>query len=109
MALAFPLREIIERQLARGDPAAQHQRAVPVIRHDLIALDHRHAKRRESFVAHSGNVKMPFALAIQILLAQIAMPALEQDREQTQFVFFIKSGHPETVMVERNGPTLNSR
>ncbi len=36
---------------------------------------------------------MPFALAIQILLAQIAMPAFQQDGEETQFIFFAQNGH----------------
>jgi hypothetical protein len=33
-------------------------------------------------------MKMPLALTIKILFAQIAMPALEQDCEQAMFVFF---------------------
>jgi hypothetical protein len=36
---------------------------------------------------------MPFALPIQILLAQIAMPALEQNRKQAQLIVFAKGGH----------------
>jgi hypothetical protein len=38
-------------------------------------------------------MKMAFALAIQILLAQIAVPALEEDREKTQLIFFANGGH----------------
>jgi hypothetical protein len=33
----------------------------------------------ERFVPHPRNVKVAFALAIEILLAQITMPALEQN------------------------------
>src|SRR2546423_694651 len=93
VTLAFPLREIIQGQLARSDAAAEDEGAIPIIRHDIIAIDQGDAERRETFVAHSGNVEMSFALAIEILLAQIAVPALEQDREQTQFLFFAERGH----------------
>ena len=93
VTLAFALREIIERQFARLDSAAQHQRTVAVIRHDVIAVDHRDAERSEPFMTHPGNVEMTFALAIQVLLAQIAVPALEQDRKQTQFIFLAERGH----------------
>ena len=34
---------------------------------------------------------MSFALAIQILLAQIAVPAFEQNGEEAKFVFFAQS------------------
>jgi hypothetical protein len=44
-------------------------------------------------MAHAGDVEMAFALAIQILLAQIPVPALEQDREKAQLIFFADSGH----------------
>src|SRR6185437_13032211 len=92
----FALREIIQGQLARSDAAPENERAVAIIRHDIIAFDHRHTKRSETFVAHSRNVEMSFALAIQILFAQIAVPALEQDREQTEFLFFAERGHVGT-------------
>ena len=39
-------------------------------------------------MAHAGNVEVPFALAIQVLLAQIAVPAFEQDGEKAEFIFF---------------------
>ena len=35
---------------------------------------------------------MPLALAIEILFAQIAVPAFEQNREEAKFVFFAQ-GH----------------
>ena len=88
VALPFALREIIERQLARGHAAAEDERAVAIIPHDVIARLGLERNRRERFVPHAGNVEMPFALAIQILFAQIAMPAFEQNGEETKFVFF---------------------
>ena len=93
VALSFALRKIIERQLAGRDAPAQDNAAVAVVRDNVIAFLHRHAERRQPFMSHSGNVEMSFALAIQILLAQIAMPAFEQDREQAQFIFFAQNGH----------------
>ena len=47
---------------------------------------------------HSGNVKVAFALAIQILLAQIGMPALEHDREKAQFIFFAQLRHTMSIL-----------
>src|SRR5205085_12493681 len=109
VTLSFALRKIIERQFARLDSAAQHQRPIAVIRHDVIAFDHRDAERSEPFMTHPGNVEMAFALAIQVLLAQIAVPALEQDRKETQFIFFAERGHcRKAKTVYRNAPTLNS-
>ena len=96
VTLAFPLREIIQGQLARGDSAAKNERAVAIIGNDIIAVDHRHTERRETFVAHAGNMKMALSLPIQILFAQITVPALEDDREQTQFIFFGERGHSGT-------------
>ncbi len=62
---------------------------------------------------HAGNVKMPLALPVQILLAQISVPALENRCQQSEFVFFTQLGHLGSVdgrswMVAGNGPTLNS-
>jgi hypothetical protein len=98
VTLAFALRKIIERQLARRDPAPEHERAVAVIRHDEIALDHRDPERRQTLVPHSRNVKMPFALAIQVLLAQIGMPALEYDCEKAQLIFFAQLRHTMSIL-----------
>ena len=97
VALAFALREIIERQFARRDSAAEDQGAVAVIGTDVVALDHRDPERRQPLVAHAGHVEMPFALAIQILLAQITMPTLEENGEEAQLVFFAQSGHGMAV------------
>src|SRR5204862_8008652 len=73
--------------------AAENQRAITVIRNEKIALNHGDAERRKSLMAHPRNVEMSFALAIQILLAQIAVPPLEHAREETKFIFFCKRGH----------------
>ena len=93
VALAFAFGEVIERELARSDPAAENEPTIAVVRRDEIAIDHGEAERGQPFMAHAGNVKVTFALAIQILLAQIAVPAFEQDREQTQFIFLAERGH----------------
>src|SRR5205814_3501742 len=47
VTLTFALREIIEREFARRHAATEHERAVAIVRHDVIALDHGHAERRE--------------------------------------------------------------
>src|SRR5947209_1571964 len=99
VALPFPLREIIERQFARRDAAPENEPAIAIIGDDIIALRHGYAECGQPFMSHSRNVEMSFALAIEILLAQIAVPALQQDREQAQFVFSIKSGHVGAKML----------
>ena len=76
----------------RGDPAPEHERAVAIITADIIARVAREGERGERFVAHAGNVKVPLALAIEILFAQIAVTALEQDGEKAKFVF-VAQGH----------------
>jgi hypothetical protein len=45
-------------------------------------------------------MKMTFPLAIEILLAQIAMPALQESGEKAQLIFFAQNGHVEAWMVE---------
>ena len=52
-------------------------------------------ERGQTFVSHPGNVEMPFALAIQILFAQIAVAAFEQEGEEAQFIFFAQCGHDD--------------
>ena len=44
-------------------------------------------------MSHAGNVEMSLALAIQILLAQIAVPTLQNRGQQLQLVFFAQRGH----------------
>ena len=43
---------------------------------------------------------MAFALAIEILLAQIAVPAFEQDGEKAKFVFFAQSMELRSLVAE---------
>ena len=59
--------------------APENKSAVAIIRYDVIVRFHLDRDRRERLVAHSGNMKMSFALTIQILFAQVRMAAL-QDR-----------------------------
>jgi hypothetical protein len=42
-------------------------------------------------------VKVAFALAIQILLAQVSVPALKHEREKTQLIFFIQFRHTTSI------------
>lgn len=93
MTLTSALRKIVEREFARLDAATEHERAIPIITADVIPIAQLNPKRGERLVPHPGNVKVTFALAIKILLAQIAVPALEDDREQTQFILFAERGH----------------
>ena len=95
MTLPFALREIIERQLARLDAPTEDDAPIAIIRDNVIAFDHGDAQSGQPLVAHSGNMEVSFALAIQILFAQIAMPAFEQDGEEAQFIFFAQNGHRE--------------
>ena len=91
VALPFALREIIERQLARSHAAAEHERAIAIISADVVARLGRKRNRRERFVSHARDMEMTFALAIEILFPQIAVPAFEQNGEETKFVFFAQS------------------
>jgi hypothetical protein len=44
---------------------------------------------------HAADVEVSLALAIQVLLAEIAVPALKEDGEEAQLIFFAESGHIE--------------
>ncbi len=88
VALSFALREIIERQVARGHAAPEHECAIAVVAADVIVLLGRKRNRGERFVAHAGDMEMAFALAVEILLAQIAVPAFEEQSEEAEFVLF---------------------
>ena len=87
MALALALREIIQRELARFDPAPKHERAVAVIAGNVIAITQLNAKRGQRLVTHPANVEMPFALSVKVLLAKIAVPAFQNEGQQTQLIF----------------------
>ena len=79
VAFTFCLGEIIDGQLPRADATTEHQCAIAIEGDNVIILLHLNGNGGERFVPHSRNVKVPFALAIEILLAQITMPALEQN------------------------------
>ena len=86
-AAGIALGEIFETELTRRHAAAQNQTAIAIIWNDIIIGLHLDRDRRQRFVPHSGNMKMSFALAVQILLAQICMPAFKNDRQQSQLIF----------------------
>ena len=79
VAFAFGLREIIDGQLPRADSTTEYQCAIAVEGNNVIILLHLNGNGSERFVAHPRNVKVTFALAIEILLAQVTMPALKQN------------------------------
>jgi hypothetical protein len=110
VALPRPFREVIDRQLARSDPTTEHERAIAIITGDVIAILQLHAERSQGLMAHPGNVEMSFALTIQILLAQVAVPALEKDREKAQLIFFAESGHggSENGLLKRANTQLST-
>src|ERR1043166_364281 len=87
VALALSFREIIERQLARCDTAPKNQSTVAIITGDIIAVVQLNAQPSQRLVSHPADVKMSFALAVKVLLAQIAVPTFQQDCQETQFIF----------------------
>src|SRR5256885_15678197 len=86
VTLTLRLREIIDRQLPRTHPPTEDQSTIAIVRDDVIVLLHLNRNGREGFVPHAGDMKMAFPLAIEILLAQITMPALEQDGQKSQLL-----------------------
>ena len=91
VALPFALGEIIERQLARSHTAAEDEGAIAIITADVITRLGRERNRRERLVAHPRNMEVALALAIEILFPQIAMPAFEQNGEETKFFFLLRA------------------
>ena len=85
-AAGVALGKIFQGQIARRHAPAQNQAAIAIVGDDIIVRLHLHRNRRQRLVAHSGNVKMSFALAIKILLAQIGVAALQHQPEKPQFV-----------------------
>jgi hypothetical protein len=69
--------EILETKLARGHSASENKTAIAIIRNNVIIRFHEKRNRRERLVAHTGDVEVSFPLTIQILLAQICVPALQ--------------------------------
>ena len=94
----FAFGKIFERELSRGHSAAEDQTAVAIKRNDVIVQFHLNGDGGERFMPHAGNVKMTFALSIQILLAQIGMPALEHDREKAQLIFLAQLRHTMSIL-----------
>src|SRR5438067_6283419 len=97
VAFAFGLREIINGQLPRADSTTEYQRAIAIEGDNVIILLHLNGNGSERFVAHPRNVKVAFALAIEILLAQVTMPALKQNRSESQFLFPGQFWHRPTL------------
>ena len=97
-AAGVALGEIFQRELFRRHPAAEHQSAISIIGNDVIARLHLRGDGRERFVPHSRNMKMAFALPDEILLAQIRVPALQNEREETQLIFFGKLRHTMSIL-----------
>src|SRR4051794_12815292 len=93
VALAVLLREIIDRQLGRRDPAAEHQPAVTIISGDVVTIAQLDAEGRQRFVTHPTDVEMAFALTIEALLAKIAVPALQQDSQESELLFLRQIDH----------------
>ena len=86
VTFALGLCEIIGRQLPRTHPATEDQSAIAIVWDDVIVALHLNRNGSQPFVSHAGDMKMAFALAIEILLAKIAMPALEQDGQKSQLI-----------------------
>src|SRR5213592_332437 len=93
VAFSFRLREIIDRQLPRTHPATEDQSTIAIVRDDVIVLLHLNRNGSQPFVPHAGDMKMAFALAIEILLAQIAVPALEQGGQESQLFVPVQFRH----------------
>src|SRR5215212_5653507 len=93
VALAVLLREIIDRQLGGRDPAAEHQPAITIITGDVIPIAQLNAERRQRFVTHPADMEMSFTLTIQALLTKIAVPALQQDSQESELLFLRQIGH----------------
>ena len=78
-AAGVALCKIFQAELPRGHATPKDEATVAIIRNDVIVLLHLDRDRRQPFVAHSGDVKMSFALTNQILFAQIRVPALQNN------------------------------
>ncbi len=97
-ASSIALGKIFQSKLARRHASSKNKAAVAIIRHDVIVLLHRDGNGSERFVPHARNVEVAFALAIQILLAQIRMPALQHRGEKPQLFFFAQRWHTMSIL-----------
>ena len=81
----FALRHVVEGQLLRRHPPAEHQPAVAVVRNNVIVGLQLQARRRERLMAAAGHMKVPLALAVEVFLAQVAVTAFQNRRQQPAF------------------------
>jgi hypothetical protein len=68
--------KIFEGKLTRCHTAPENKTAVAIIRYDVIVRFRLDRDRRKRLVAHARNMKMSFALTIQILFPQICVTTL---------------------------------
>ena len=92
-AAGIALRKIFEPEFPRRHSTTEHKSTIAIVRNDVIVRFHLHGNGCERFVSHPGNVKMTFALTIQILLAQVGVTTFEHDGEESKLVLFSQSGH----------------
>ena len=92
------LGKIFQSKFARGHASPENKAAIAIIRNDVIVWLHLDGNGGECFVPHAGNVEVAFALAIQILLAQIRMPAFQHRGEEPQLFFFAQRWHTMSIL-----------
>ena len=81
--------KVFQAKLMCRHTAAEDETAITIIRNNIIVRFHLDRNRSQRFMAHSRDVKMSFALAIQILLAQIGVAALQNYFEEPKFGRFV--------------------
>ena len=97
-ASGIALGKIFQGKLLRGHASSKNKAAVAIIRHDVIVWLHLDGNGGERFVSHPGDMEVAFALTIQILLAQIRMPAFQHGGEKPQFFFFAQRWHTRSIL-----------
>jgi hypothetical protein len=97
-APGFALGKIFEPKLTHRYAAPEDQSAVTIKRNNVIIRFHLDGDCGERFMTHSRRVKMTLALPIQTLLAQIGMPALKHERQETQLILFAELGHTMSIL-----------
>src|ERR1051325_6499324 len=85
--------EVFPPELTRGHAAPEREAAIAIVGHQIIVRLGLNRNGSERFVAHARHMKMAFALAIEVLLAQIGVPALEHQTKKAQLVFLGERGH----------------
>ena len=76
------LRHVVEGELLGGHAAAEDEAAVAVVGREIIVGLKLARDCGESLVAAARHVEVPLALAVEVLLAQVAMAALEDGEQQ---------------------------